>query len=77
MRRVRIPRWLRLAAGLTALALSVAALHAVRTRAGGMAGRIWARNVAARVNASALFYTELGDVRRLIAPEHSARASRP
>jgi hypothetical protein len=64
--RRRVTAWARLAAGVVLLALAVAGIHATTTRAGGPAARVWTHNVRRGLNASALFYTELGDVREFL-----------
>ncbi len=62
MRSPVVRRWLELVAGLAAVALVIAALHAGVGRARGPFGRIWSANLASGVNANAFFYTEVGAV---------------
>ncbi|OGQ89297.1 MAG: hypothetical protein A2289_02065 [Deltaproteobacteria bacterium RIFOXYA12_FULL_58_15] len=59
-------RWLRLAASLAAVVLAVALIHVSTNHAGGPFGRVWTNNVERGINASALFYTELGPASELI-----------
>lgn len=59
-------KWLRLAAGLAAVALAVGLIHVGTNHAGGPFGRVWTNNVERGINASAFFYTELGPASELI-----------
>ncbi|MDH4351023.1 MAG: hypothetical protein OEW56_07740 [Gemmatimonadota bacterium] len=74
--RGHVSRWLRLAAALALGALVMAAVHAMTARATGPFGRAWAHNVEREINASALFYTELGDVREFTDRRHGRYVGR-
>jgi hypothetical protein len=60
----RTSRWLRLMAAVAVGILLMAGIHATTARSAGPFGRAWAHNVRREINASALFYTELGDARQ-------------
>lgn len=72
-----VVRWLKLAAGLAAVVLTIAALHAGVGRAGGPCGRLWSANLASGVNANALFYTEVGPVCEFIDSARGRYAAPP
>ncbi len=56
-------KWARLAAGIVALGSAVALLDAAVGHAGGPFGQVWTQNRSRGINASALFYTEVGPAR--------------
>ncbi len=61
--RPRRAGWLRLAALVAAITTLGALLHVLSPRLPGTAGELYRRNVAEDVEATALIYTESGDVR--------------
>jgi hypothetical protein len=74
--RKRVTGWLRLAAAMAAVAALVALLQAVSPRLPGTAGAVFRRNLAEQVEASALLYTESGDVRDYLDAERGRYRTR-
>lgn len=62
----RVPAAVRLLAGVVGLALSVVLLHRISPELPGPPGRMWRHNMDRRIDATAIVYTETGDVVALL-----------
>ncbi len=62
-------RWLKLLLGLLSVALVVAGLHWLSPELPGTAGKTFRQNVERDIDATALIYTEAGDVREFLTRE--------
>ncbi len=75
MRERRSRGWLRLAVAIAAIAGCAVVLHLISPRLPGTAGELYRRNVAEDVPATALVYTESGDVRDYLDPDEGRYGS--
>jgi hypothetical protein len=71
----RLHGWLRLAASLLAIAVFVALVHAMSPVVPGPAGAIFEHNMSEDVDAAALFYSEVTDIREFLDAEHGRYGS--
>ncbi len=59
-------RWIKLAMGLLSIALAVACLHWISPKLPGTAGQTFRQNRDQDIDATALIYTEAGDVKEFL-----------